>query len=358
MADPLPYYRVLRDEHPVYYLPQWDTFALSRFDDIWNVLEVNDGTFVASEGTLPAATVLANHNDGPVADPAVAPDAVSRELRRADLRGCAQVHSRQFRPKSVQPAGRPDPRAGQRTARRAAAARARSTSPRTTAASSPPRWSANYSACQSNSRPMCWPPSTPAAWPNRAAASKSRNARPGYLEYLIPAVRRRRAEAADGNIADRRRTARLPTARRIRALDDSRSPPRCSACSSAEPRPCRRSSRTGCGNCCSHPDQLAAVRADLAANVPVAREEMIRYCAPAQWFARTARKPVHHSRHHHQAGAADHHAARFGQPRRARIRRPRRVHLEPADPALAGLRPRTALLPRRITWPVWRSPSW
>ena len=41
----------------------------------------------------------------------------------------------------------------------------------------------------------------------------------------------------------------------------------------------------------ARPDQLAAVRADLEANVPVAREEMIRYCAPAQWFARTLRKP-------------------------------------------------------------------
>src|SRR6185312_15706893 len=59
MADPLPYYRILREHHPVYYLPTWDTFALSRFDDIWNVLAVNDGTFVASEGTLPPATVLA-----------------------------------------------------------------------------------------------------------------------------------------------------------------------------------------------------------------------------------------------------------------------------------------------------------
>jgi cytochrome P450 len=38
------------------------------------------------------------------------------------------------------------------------------------------------------------------------------------------------------------------------------------------------------------PDQLAAVRAD-GFNVRKAREEMIRYCAPAQWFARTARKP-------------------------------------------------------------------
>ena len=39
------------------------------------------------------------------------------------------------------------------------------------------------------------------------------------------------------------------------------------------------------------PDQMAAVRADLDANVPMAREEIIRYCAPAQWFARTVRRP-------------------------------------------------------------------
>ena len=73
MADPLPYYRTLRDEHPVYYVPKWDTYALSRFADIWEVLALNDGTFVASEGTLPAATVLAHHNDGPVPDPPLHP---------------------------------------------------------------------------------------------------------------------------------------------------------------------------------------------------------------------------------------------------------------------------------------------
>jgi len=41
-----------------------------------------------------------------------------------------------------------------------------------------------------------------------------------------------------------------------------------------------------------HPEQLAAVRADPTNNIAKAREEMIRYCAPAQWFARTARKPL------------------------------------------------------------------
>ena len=73
MADPLPYYQILRDDYPLYYMPQWDTFALSRFEDIWQVLELNDGTFVASEGTLPPTAVLAKHNSGPVDDPPLHP---------------------------------------------------------------------------------------------------------------------------------------------------------------------------------------------------------------------------------------------------------------------------------------------
>ena len=65
MADPRPFYRTLRDHHPVYYIEDLDTFALSRFDDIWDVLAINDGTFVASEGTLPSAAVLATATTDP-----------------------------------------------------------------------------------------------------------------------------------------------------------------------------------------------------------------------------------------------------------------------------------------------------
>lgn len=101
MANPLPYYRVLRDEYPVYYLPQWDTFALSRFDDIWTVLEVNDGTFVASEGTLPSASVLAQHNSGPVADPPLHP-LPFHAVFDTDLYGeIRRAHSQPLRPRSV-----------------------------------------------------------------------------------------------------------------------------------------------------------------------------------------------------------------------------------------------------------------
>jgi cytochrome P450 len=40
------------------------------------------------------------------------------------------------------------------------------------------------------------------------------------------------------------------------------------------------------------PDQLAAVRADLAANVPIAVQEMLRFGAPAQYTFRTAHRDL------------------------------------------------------------------
>ena len=97
MADPLPYYRVLRDEYPVYYVEKWDTYALSRFSDIWQVLEINDGTFVASEGTLPAAAVLAKRNDGAVPDPPLHPTPFHANFDTPIYDGVRRCTSGQFR---------------------------------------------------------------------------------------------------------------------------------------------------------------------------------------------------------------------------------------------------------------------
>ena len=35
LDDPFPVYRALRERSPVHYLPKYDCWALSRFDDIW-----------------------------------------------------------------------------------------------------------------------------------------------------------------------------------------------------------------------------------------------------------------------------------------------------------------------------------
>lgn len=101
MADPHPYYRVLRDEYPVYYVEKWDTYALSRFDDVYRVLQLDDGTFVASEGTLPSAAVLAKRNDGPVPDPPLHPMPFHANFDSPVYDATRRCTAPPFRPKAV-----------------------------------------------------------------------------------------------------------------------------------------------------------------------------------------------------------------------------------------------------------------
>lgn len=71
MSNPLPFYEVLRAEHPIHYLAEYDTYAFSRFADIWEGL--NNPDLVGTEGTSPPATVLREHNTGPVPQPPTNP---------------------------------------------------------------------------------------------------------------------------------------------------------------------------------------------------------------------------------------------------------------------------------------------
>jgi cytochrome P450 len=289
MADPLKYYRTLRDEHPVYYLPQWDTYALSRFADIWDVLAINDGTFVASEGTLPAATVLASHNDGPVPDPPLHPlpfhanfDAPIYE----DVRRCT---SSQFRPKSV---AKLDDRIRELANERLDELLPRGTFDLTqdyggiVAASivcelvGLPVELATDVLATVNAGSLAQP----------GSGVNTANARPGYLDYLRPIVERRRA-AAEGElpIVDGLLAYRLPDGT---ALDDMEAAVQMLGVFIGGTETVPKIVAHGLWELGRRPDQMAAVRADLDTTVPVVREEMIRYCAPAQWFARTVREPV------------------------------------------------------------------
>jgi cytochrome P450 len=52
-ADPYPYYRWLRDESPVHFLPQYGCWFLSRFSDIWK--QEQDGeTYTIAFGQMPS----------------------------------------------------------------------------------------------------------------------------------------------------------------------------------------------------------------------------------------------------------------------------------------------------------------
>jgi len=54
LEDPLPIYKRLRDEAPVYYIEEFDCWALSRFEDIWEQSGDSESYSAAQRGTTPA----------------------------------------------------------------------------------------------------------------------------------------------------------------------------------------------------------------------------------------------------------------------------------------------------------------
>jgi len=288
MADPLPFYRVLRDEHPVYYVDKWDVYALSRFDDIWRVLEINDGTFVASEGTLPAATVLAQHNDGPVPDPPLHPMPFHANFDAPIYDGVRRCTSSQFRPRSVA-------KLADRI-RTLANDRLDDLLPRGTFDLTQEYGGivAASVVCELLGLPVDLASEVLATVNAGSLAQPGSgvevaNARPGYLEYLIPIVQGRRTNT-DGElpIADNLIGYQLPDGS---SFNDIEAAIQMLGVFIGGTETVPKIVAHGLWELGRRPDQMAAVRADLDANVPVAREEMIRFCAPAQWFARTVRKP-------------------------------------------------------------------
>jgi cytochrome P450 len=289
MADPLPYYRVLRDEHPVYYVDKWDTYALSRFSDIWQVLEINDGTFVASEGTLPAATVLAHRNDGPVPDPPLHPMSFHANFDAPIYDSVRRCTSGPFRPKSVS-------KLSDRI-RTLANERLDELLPRGTFDLTQEYGGivAASVVCELLGLPVDLAPDVLATVNAGSLAQPGSgvevaNARPGYLEYLVPIVERRRADASDGElpIVDNLIAYQLPDGS---SFTDMEAAVQMLGVFIGGTETVPKIVAHGLWELGRRPDQMTAVRADPEANVPVAREEMIRFCAPAQWFARTLRKP-------------------------------------------------------------------
>ena len=289
MADPLPYYRVLRDEHPVYYIDELDTYALSRFDDIWTVLGTTDGTFVASEGTLPSAAVLEHRNDGPVPDPPLHPMPFHANFDSPIYENVRRCTSAQFRPRA---AAKLDDRI-----RTLANERLDELLPRGRFDLTQDYGGivAATMVCEFLGLPTELAPEVLATINASTLTQPGEgveigNSRPGYLSYLTPIIERRRAAGADGSepIADALINFRLDDGS---ALGDVEAATQMLAVFIGATETVPKVTATGLWQLSRHPDQLAAVRADLDANVPVAREEIIRYTAPAQWFARTVRHP-------------------------------------------------------------------
>lgn len=70
MDNPEPYYAWLREHHPLYYMPQYDMFAISRFDDLWEVMGDTTLPLNAREGSVVTAEQVSLKNvDGAPTEP-------------------------------------------------------------------------------------------------------------------------------------------------------------------------------------------------------------------------------------------------------------------------------------------------
>ncbi|QNG39466.1 cytochrome P450 [Geodermatophilaceae bacterium NBWT11] len=289
MRDPMPFYEVLREHHPVYYVEAYDTFFLSRFQDAWDFLDQTDNTFVTNEGSVFNRADLLRHNDGPTADEATSPFLPSHLRFGAPVYELVrQAHGKQLRPGSV--------RKLEPFIRGMVRSRLDELVPRgrfdlvhefggITAVST---------ICHLFHIPLERAGEVLDTINGVTATSADGQ---GFVDvpelqgkmvgFLQERVTERRAEGADGSwpLVDGMLEFRIDG----RELTDLEIAVQltCVLVGGSETLP--KVVGHGLLELARHPDQLAEVRSDLAGNCAAAAEEMNRYCGPAQWFGRTAR---------------------------------------------------------------------
>ena len=290
MANPLPFYARLRREAPVLFLEKYDSFVFSRFQDILDVMTTPDNVFVASESTLPTRDTLLSHNHGVI--PAVPMDPIPPGplLGSPHFEVLRTAHMRPFRPSHV--------RAMAGFIQRICDERLGALLPK-----------GQFDLTQDYgghvaAATMCHLfdlPLTKAGEVLELVNDLSRTDKEGgatdvptiigsCVGMMIESITRRREAGADG--ANPLIDGLIQLGHYGRPLSNVEVATQlvCAFIGGTETVP--KIAAHGLMELARHPDQLAEVRSDLAANVPLAVEEMIRFCAPAQWFARTAHRDV------------------------------------------------------------------
>jgi cytochrome P450 len=290
MNNPLPFYTRLRDEAPALFLPQYDTWVFSRFQDVIDVLTVGGNTFIATDTTLPTPEILIRPNHGEVGELPLVPLPIGAMLGSPHFEVLRNAHIKPFRPRAV--------RALAEFVERLAEQRLDELLPRGSfdltqdfgghvAASvichllDMPLSRSGHVLDLVNSLSRTDPDAGRTDVPTIIA---------NCVAMMSEYVAKRRSAGADGSVPlidglislgyyGRPLTdAEIATQLTCVFVGGVETVPKIAAHGLMELRDAR--------------GQLDAVRVDLEVNVPMAVEEMIRFCAPAQWFARTAHKDV------------------------------------------------------------------
>ncbi len=288
MADPLPFYKILRDEFPAYFIEEYEAWAISRFEDVWTILNDTEGHITSTEGTMMFREQLVVSNGGVVPEASYDPLTVLSYTESPVHEDLRQAVGPPLRRNAVQRL--------EELIRAMARARLDELIPRgrfnvtreyggiVAAATMCHLFGIPLSDAEMvrDAVLVCDPSVQDVAAQGVAY---------GQLTDLVTdVVRRRRAAGADGRyplidgLLDFRLNGRALTDEEI-----SGSVLATILFGGAETLP--KVVAHGLMELWRDPDQRREVAADPA-NCATAFEEMLRFCAPAQWFTRQVKKPI------------------------------------------------------------------
>lgn len=290
MANPLPFYEALRKDSPIHYLPQYDTFAISRFQDIIDILSLGDNTFIGGmDSTLPNPERLLRHNEGkPDELPLDQGIPIGTLLGSPHFEVLRQAHGKPFKPRAVQEMAD--------LIRRIANERLDELLPKKSFDLTQDYGGivAGSGICHlldiplDNARQVLDLVNSLSQTDPEKGGNDIAQTIGQCVAVMLPAVAARRAAGADGSVPFIDGLITLDYYGRPLTDEEVAAQLVCVFVGGTETVP--KIVAHGLMELNDRPEQMAAVRADLDKNVPIAIEEMIRYCAPAQWFCRTAHK--------------------------------------------------------------------
>jgi cytochrome P450 len=290
MANPLEHYRVLRDRFPVYQLPDYDAWALSRFDDIHAVLGDFSANLTTTEGTVPGPQELRRSNGGHVPAPRFPHDDFTR-IESPQYEGVRQAVVPPLRPRAVSRL--------ENVIRGLARERLDELVPRTRF-----NVTAEYGGrvaaavmCHLAMLPPELAPTVLAAINGGSSRDPVTGGFPAERDQLrapvfaalMDSVAERRAAGADGSVPLIDGLLRYDGGGR--ELTDEEIARQLMPVITGGTETAPKVVAHGLMELYLRPDQLAEVRQDLAENCRTAFAEMLRFCAPAQWFMRTVAVP-------------------------------------------------------------------
>ena len=289
MHDPQSFYPTLREHHPAYFIPEYDAYAITRYADVWGAF-MDAKNFSESEGQLFSRNQLLVHHRNNPPEPQLDPVAMFNFLDppvHGDFRRTMAGPFLQGNVKKL------EPQITQMVRERLAVLLARG------------QFDLNgdfgsYISVGSAALIMGLPlPDTGriidlvngmvARSPDRPGVTpEGIIARNELMEFLRGAIaQRRRGQGPESVLIDALINAEFIG----RPLTDDEIAVDLLGILVGGTETIPKVFAGGLLELAKRPDQLAEIRADLSANTVPAFEEMLRYCAPAQWFGRTAKAP-------------------------------------------------------------------